>query len=145
MSRGCSARATRHDFADAFMPRLALILSGAGSLGSYDYRLGRRASRASLATLLSLDAPPPLEPGFEKEYEIPPSWERFKDATLAEADMAPRIALRDMLLARARYFIETQTIGPRWLRWLTRPAAKAAVAGAVRAKLDKVLGLDRKL
>jgi hypothetical protein len=108
----------------------------------YDYRLGRRAARARLATLLSLDAPPPLEPGFESEYEIPPSWERFKDATLAEADVAPRVALRDMLVARARQLIETQAIGPRWLRWLTRPAAKAAVAGAVRAKLDKVLGLN---
>jgi predicted acylesterase/phospholipase RssA len=108
----------------------------------HDYRLGRRAARARLAPLLALDEPPPLEPGFEHEYEIPREWEGFKDVTLREADMAPRIALRDMLVARARGFVETQAIGPRWLRWLTRPAAKAAVAGAVKAKLDRVLGLD---
>jgi hypothetical protein len=108
----------------------------------HDYRLGRRAARARLAPLLALDQPPPFEPGFEQEYEIPREWEGFKDATLREADMAPRIALRDMLVARARGFVETQAIGPRWLRWLTGPAAKAAVAGAVKAKLDRVLGLD---
>ena len=108
----------------------------------HDYRLGRRAARARLAPLLTLDNPPPLEPGFEHEYEIPTEWSAFKDATLREADMAPRLALRDMLVARARGFVEEQAIGPRWLRWLTRPAAKAAVASAVKAKLDKVLGLD---
>src|SRR5687767_11625623 len=108
----------------------------------HDYRLGRRAARARLATLLSLDEPPPLEPGFEHEYEIPAAWEGFRDAKLRDADMAPRIALRDMLVARARGFVEAQAIGPRWLRWLTRPAAKAAVASAVKAKLDRVLELD---
>jgi predicted acylesterase/phospholipase RssA len=108
----------------------------------HDYRLGRRAARARLASLLSLDNPPPPEPGFEHEYEIPKEWEGFKDATLRDADTAPRIALRDMLVARARKFVDDQAIGPRWLRWLTRPAAKAAVAGAVKAKLDRVLGLD---
>jgi hypothetical protein len=51
------------------------------------------------------------------------------------------VALRDMLVARARTFVDDQAIGPRWLRWMTRPAARAAVAGAVKAKLDKVLGL----
>ncbi len=108
----------------------------------HDYRLGRRAARERLAALLSLDGPPPLEPGFEREYEIPKEWEGFKDATLRDADMAPRLALRDMLVARARGLVEEQAIGPRWLRWLTRPAAKAAVAGAVKAKLDRILGLD---
>lgn len=108
----------------------------------HDYRLGRRAARARLESLLSLDAPPPLEPGFEHEYEIPADWGGFKDATLRDADRAPRVALRDMLVARAKGFVEAQAIGPRWLRWLTRPAAKAAVAGAVKAKLDKVLGLE---
>lgn len=108
----------------------------------HDYRLGRRAARARLPALLSLDDPPPLEPGFEHEYEIPAEWERFKDATLRDAEMAPRLALRDMLVARARGFVEAQAIGPRWLRWITRPAAKAAVASAVKAKLDRVLGLD---
>jgi predicted acylesterase/phospholipase RssA len=108
----------------------------------HDYRLGRRAARARLASLLSLDAPPPLEPGFEHEYEIPRDWEEFKNATLRDADTAPRIALRDMLVARARRFVEAKAIGPRWLRWLTGPAVKAAVASAVRAKLDRVLGLE---
>jgi predicted acylesterase/phospholipase RssA len=107
----------------------------------HDYRLGRRAARERLAGLLSLDGPPPLEPGFEHEYEIPAAWSHFKDATLRDADVAPRVALRDMLVARARAFVEGQAIGPRWLRWATRPAAHAAVAGAVKAKLDKVLGL----
>ena len=108
----------------------------------HDYRLGRRAARERLPSLLSLDDPPPPEPGFEREYEIPKAWEGFKDATLRDADMAPRLALRDMLVERARGFVEEQAIGPRWLRWLTRPAAKAAVAGAVKAKLDRILGLD---
>lgn len=108
----------------------------------HDYRLGRRAARARLAPLLALDTPPPLEPGFEHEYDIPAEWGGFKDATLRDADMAPRVALRDMLVARARGFVEERAIGPRWLRWLTRPAAKAAVASAVKAKLDRVLGLD---
>lgn len=108
----------------------------------HDYRLGRRAAHERLAPLMGLDAAPPRQPGFEQEYEIPREWEGFKDATLRDADMAPRLALRDMLVARARGFVEAQAIGPRWLRWLTRPAAKAAVASAVKAKLDRVLGLD---
>ena len=107
----------------------------------HDYRLGRRAARERLPELLALAGPPPLEPGFEHEYEIPAAWAHFKDATLREADVAPRVALRDMLVARARTFVEDQAIGPRWLRWVTRPAARAAVAGAVKAKLDQVLGL----
>ena len=108
----------------------------------HDYRLGRRAARERLPELLSLDRPPPLEPGFEHEYEIPESWQHFKDATLREAEVAPRVALRDMLVARARKFVDAQAIGPRWLRWCTRPAVRAAVAGAVKAKIDKVLGLE---
>jgi hypothetical protein len=108
----------------------------------HDYRLGRRAARARLASLMSLDTSPPLEPGFEHEYDIPKEWESFKDATLRDADTAPRIALRDMLIARARRFVETKAIGPRWLRWLTGPAVKTAVASAVKAKLDRVLGLE---
>ena len=47
-----------------------------------------------------------------------------------------------MLVARATEFVKEQAIGPRWLRWLTGPATKRAVASAVRAKLDKVLGLE---
>ena len=107
----------------------------------HDYRLGRRAARARLASLLGLDGAPPLEPGFEHEYDIPREWEGFKDATMRDAEAAPRIALRDMLVARAREFVDSQAVGPRWLRWATGPAARAAVAGTVKARLDRILGL----
>jgi predicted acylesterase/phospholipase RssA len=108
----------------------------------HDYRLGRRAARARLPGLLELEATPPPEPGFEHEYDIPPEWETFKNATMRDADVAPRIALRDMLVKRARKFVEAQTIGPRWLRWVTGPASRAAVAGTVKARLNRVLGLS---
>ena len=85
----------------------------------HDYRLGRRAARARLPSLLSLDAPPPLEPGFEHEYEIPPAWEGFKNATLRDADTAPRIALRDMLARRAGFVGPSRSTA--WLRWSPAP------------------------
>jgi hypothetical protein len=71
------------------------------------------------------------------EYDPPP----LGAVTMANAPRAPRVELRDAAVAKVGALADAFGVGPRWLRWLTRPVLRWSVKRAVRSKLNGLLEL----